>query len=243
MRRGEKERRPRSPFSGGEGVVPGLLRSLRRRVVVGIPFLCLRGVDRVAVGSGGVDLERRSLLPRMNKLAVLPLPGRRRRVDGVVVPPTSGSRGSADPRSFDLWRSYLPVDGGSALLSSLWGAFCPQARRRAAASSGGGMSFGRCCAWRSSRSSSLSVEGDDFDSAAFCSSSPSSSGHAEAEIDDFPSALMLPQDSRSSPAPGGSGGGAAAARLRSASVVAEEWVPRDLVVIFFFIGCFSAVLG
>jgi hypothetical protein len=81
-------------------------------------------------------------------------------------------------------------------------------------------------------------EDDDLLSVVLCYSSPSSScGYVATEIGDFPSASLLPGESRFSPAPGGSGGGRAAARLRSASAVVEEWI-RDLVVISIFFEVF-----
>jgi hypothetical protein len=81
-------------------------------------------------------------------------------------------------------------------------------------------------------------EDDDLLSVVMCYSSPSSScGYVATEIGDFPSASLLPGESRFSPALGGRGGGRAAARLRSASAVVEEWI-RDLVVISIFFEVF-----
>ena len=93
--------------------------------------------------------------------------------------PVRGRRGGAGER--ELWDPCTP-----ALMLQRR---CPLQRRC------GACEFW-CVRWRSSGFSSLSSEGDDLNLAVFCSSSPSSCGHAEAEIDDFPSVVMLPQDTR-----------------------------------------------
>ena len=101
VQRGEKRaRRPDPLLSGGEGVISGLLRSLRRRVGVGIPFLCLRCVDRVVLGPDGVVLERFRPPSGKNNAAVLLLPGRcwrRWLADGVSVPLIYGLSGGSSP--------------------------------------------------------------------------------------------------------------------------------------------------
>jgi hypothetical protein len=95
-----------------------------------------------------------------------------------------------------------------------------------------------------SSSSSLLGEGDDdFFTVVLHSSSSSSCGYAETEIGDFPSASMLPDESRFSQAPGGSGGGRAAVRLRSTSTVTEEWFRVWFVISVFFEILCTAVIG
>ena len=150
-------------------------------------------------------------------------------------------------RSSDLWRFLFPSCGrrGSAGGRVCWDPCAPVLllRRRRPLQRRCGICEMCAVGWRSSGFSSLLRVGDDLNLLVLCSSSPSSCGHAEAEIDDFPSVVMLPEDTRFPLAPGGSGGGGPAARLRSASVVAEEWVPGDLVVFSLFFGFCTAMFG
>jgi hypothetical protein len=93
---------------------------------------------------------------------------------------------------------------------------------------------GLLCRWSGPRSSSSSPAGEGGDlhaSVQLCFSSSSSCEHVAAESGDFPSALIPPEDTKASPAPGGSGHGGAAARLRSASMAAVELCPKDFLVI------------
>lgn len=64
-----------SPLPAGEGADPCLLCSLRRRMEVGILFLCAWRVDRVSLGHGGVDLVKESTSGRINSSPLLPLAG------------------------------------------------------------------------------------------------------------------------------------------------------------------------
>jgi hypothetical protein len=95
----------------------------------------------------------------------------------------------------------------------------------------------------SSSSSLLGERDDDFFTVVLHSSSLSSCGYVETEIGDFPSASLLPDESRFSQDPGGSGGGRAAARLRSASTVTEEWFRVWFVISVFFEILCTAVIG
>jgi hypothetical protein len=73
-REAKRERSRISPNPAGEDADPGLLRSLRRREEVGIPFLCLWRVDRVWLVPGGGDLEGLSPF-RYNNPPLFPLLG------------------------------------------------------------------------------------------------------------------------------------------------------------------------